>query len=155
MLAKVTIRVRSRAYRLHHDASNLIWVGVGSWSSVLKVTISLVTTFSWNTDRCATVGNTISEGINVTSLVFTGKTHGVVLSVNGNVLLVATLKLLDGGLDVFHTALNTHLLGGVVAVKTGSVPITWNWLGVEGDLGTELFSDTVKEETGYPKVITH
>jgi hypothetical protein len=143
------------AYRLHHDTSNLIWVTVGSWSSILKVTITFMTAFSWDTDRCTTVGNAGSEGINATSLVFTGKTHGVVLSVNSNVLLVATLKLLDGCFDVLHTTLDTHLLGRVVAVKTSSIPVTWDWLRVERDLGTELFSNTVEEETGYPKVVTH
>jgi hypothetical protein len=130
-------------YRLHHDTSDLIGISIGSWSSVFKVTVSLSTTLSWDSDRCATVGNTICEGIDATSLVFTSKAHGVIFSVNSNVLLVTTFKLLDGGFNVLHTTLHTHLLGREVAVKTGSVPVTWDWLGVEGDLGTELLSDTV------------
>ena len=83
------------------------------------------------------------------------KTKSVVLSVNCNVLLVAALKLLDSGLDVLHTTLLAHLLAGEVAVKTSSVPVTWDWLGVERDLGTEFFSDTVEEETSQPKLVTH
>jgi hypothetical protein len=83
------------------------------------------------------------------------KTHGVVLSINSNVLLVAALKLLDSSLDVLHTSLLAHLFAGEVAVKTSSVPITWNWLGVERNLGTEFFRNAVKEETSQPKMITH
>ena len=112
-------------------------------------------TLSRDTNGCATVGNTICEGINATSLMSASKTHGVVLSVNRNMLLVAALKLLDSSLDVLHTSLLTHLLAGEVAVKTSSVPVTWNWLGVERYLGTELFRNSVEEETSQPKVITH
>jgi len=82
------------------------------------------------------------------------KTKGVVLSVDRNVLLVATLKLLDSSLNMLHATFLAHLLGGEVAVKTSSVPITWDWLRVERDLGTELFSDTVEKETGQPEVVT-
>lgn len=39
-----------------------------------------------------------------------GETLLVALAVDGNVLLVATLKLLDGGLDMLHTALSAHFL---------------------------------------------
>jgi len=113
-----------------------------------------VATFSGDTDGCATVGNTICEGINVASLVFASKTQGVVLSVHRNVLLVAALKLLDGSFNVLHAALNTHLLAGEVAMETSTIPVTWNWLGVERDLGTEFFGDTVEQETSRPEVIT-
>jgi hypothetical protein len=40
-------------------------------------------------------------------------------------------------------------------VKTGTVPLTGNGLGVEGDDGTELFGDTVEEETGHPELVTN
>lgn len=70
-------------------------------------------------------------------------------------LLVATLKLLDGSLNVLHTTLDTHLLAGVVAVKASSVPVARDWLWVEGDLGTEFLGNAVKEETSEPEVITH
>jgi hypothetical protein len=83
------------------------------------------------------------------------KAKGVVLSVDCNVLLVAALELLDSSLDVLHASLDAHLLGGEVAVKASSVPVTWNWLGVERDLGTELFGNTVQKETGKPEVVPH
>jgi hypothetical protein len=133
----------------------LIRIGIGSWASVLKVTVTLVATLSWDTDGCATVGNTVSERVDATSLVSASKTHGVVLTVDGNVLLVTTFKLLDGSLDILHTTWLAHLLAGEVAVETSSVPVSRNWLWVEGDLGTEFFGDTVKKEASKPKVITH
>lgn len=70
-------------------------------------------------------------------------------------LLVAALELLDGGLDVLHATGLAHILAGEVAVQTGSVPVTWDWLRVEGDLGTELLGDAVEEETSTPEVIAH
>lgn len=79
----------------------------------------------------------------------------VVLAVNGDVLLVTLAELVDGGLDVLHATLNTHLLGREVAVETGTVPVTGDWLGVQGDLGTEVLGNTGEEVTGDPEIITH
>lgn len=143
------------SYRLHHDTGNLVRIGIGCWSSILEVTVTLVTTFSWDTDGATTVGNTRSECVDATSLMSAGKTLNVALSVNSNVLLVATLKLLDSGLDVLHTTWLAHLLAGEVAVKTSSVPVTWDWLGVEGNLSTKLLGNAVEKETSQPKVVTH
>jgi hypothetical protein len=133
----------------------LVGVGIRSWSSILEVTVTLVATFSGNTDGAATVSNTPCEALDVTSLVLASKTLNVVLSVDRNVLLVAALELLDSGLDVLHTSLLAHLLAGEVAVKTSSVPITWSGLGVERNLGTELFRDAVEEKSSQPEMITH
>lgn len=141
--------------RLHHNTSNLVRVCVGSWSSVLEVTVTLVATLSGDTDGATAVGNTIGESIDATSLMSASKAHGVVLSVNCDVLLVATLELLDSGLNVLHATRLAHLLAGEVAVKTGSVPVTWDWLGVERDLGAELLSNAVEKETSEPELITH
>jgi hypothetical protein len=83
------------------------------------------------------------------------KAKGVVLSVDCDVLLVAALKLLDSSLNVLHASFLAHLFGRKVAVKTSSVPVTWDWLGVERDLRTELLGNAVEKETGKPKVVTH
>lgn len=85
----------------------------------------------------------------------TGKTSLVTLTVDGNVLNVTGLELLHGSLDGLHTTLSTGLVGGDVGVKTGTVPVTGDGLGVERDLSTELFGDTVEEETRDPEVVTH
>lgn len=110
--------------------------------------------FSWDTDGCATVGNTVCELVDAAGLVSTSKTHGVVLSVNCNVLLVTAFELLDSCLDVLHTSFLSHFLRREVAVKTSSIPVTWNRLGVERDFGTKFFGNTVEEETSKPKVVT-
>jgi len=114
-----------------------------------------VATLSWNADGGTTVGNAIGEGVDAASLVAASQTESVVLTVDCNVLLVAALELLDRSLDVLHATWDTHLLGGEVAVKTSSVPVTRDGLGVERDLGTELLSNAGEEESGNPEVITH
>lgn len=85
----------------------------------------------------------------------TSETLLVTLTIDGNVLNMAGFELLHGGLNDLHTTLSTHRSGRDVGVETGSVPVTLNGLGVEGDLDTKLFSDTVEEETGHPQVVTH
>jgi len=79
----------------------------------------------------------------------------IALTVDLHVLDVALAESLHGLLDVLHATLLTHSLGGDVAVKTGTVPVTGNGLGVESDDGTELFGDTVEEETGHPELVTN
>ena len=79
----------------------------------------------------------------------------VTLAVDGNVLLVASLQLLDGSLDVLHATLNTHLLAGEVGVQTGTVPVTGDRLGLEGNLGAEFLSHTVEKEATHPEMVTH
>jgi hypothetical protein len=83
------------------------------------------------------------------------KTQSIVLSIDGNVFFMATFELLDRGLNVLHATRLPHLLAGEVAVKTSSVPVTWNRLWVEGDLGTELLGNAMEKKSGGPKVITH
>lgn len=79
----------------------------------------------------------------------------VALTVNGDVLLVAGLELLHGSLDGLHTTLGTSSVGGDVGVQTGTVPVTLDGLGLEGDADTELLGDTVEDEAGHPEVVTH
>lgn len=83
-----------------------------------------------------------------------GETLLVALTVDGNVLEVTGLQLLHVGFDDLQTTLLTGRLGGHVAVETGTVPVTGDGLGVERDADTELFGDTVEEETGHPELVT-
>lgn len=108
-----------------------------------------------DTDGGTTVGNAICEFVNAASLMLASETHGVVLSVHCNVLLVAGLELLDRSFDVLHATRFAHNLAGEVAVQTRSIPVTRDRLGMERDLGTEFFGDTVEEETSTPEVVTH
>ncbi len=85
----------------------------------------------------------------------TGETLLVALTVDSNVLNVAGLELLHVRLDGLHATIRTGSGGGNVGVETSSVPFTLDGLGLKGNFDTELLSDTVEEETGQPKVVTH
>jgi hypothetical protein len=87
--------------------------------------------------------------------VSTSETKIVVFSVNCNVFRVLEAELFDGGLDGFDPARLPHLFGAVIAVAAGSVPVSFKWLRMEGDLDTPLFSDANKQIASHPEVITH
>lgn len=70
---------------LHNDTGDLVRVGIGGGTSVLEVTVALGGNLTGNTDGCATVGDTICELVDGTSLVPSGKTELVALAVNENV----------------------------------------------------------------------
>lgn len=147
--------VQTTANSLNHNTSNLVGASVGSWTTVLEVSIALLGARSWNTDGRPTVGNTIGELINGTSLVPSSKTESIVVTVNSDVLLVTLGELLNGSLNVLHATLFSHSLSRDVGVETRSIPVTWDWLGVEGNLDTEVLSDSVEEITSDPKLVTH
>jgi hypothetical protein len=86
--------------------------------------------------------------------VATGHAGLVALTVDLHVLDVTLAESLHGLLNGLHAAVLTHSLGGDVAVKTGTVPLAGNGLGVESDASTKLFGDTVKNEAGHPKLVT-
>lgn len=154
-LASARLSQVRKTYRLHHNTGDLIRVSVRRRATILKVTIALVAALARDTDGAATVGNTVGELVDAAGLVTAGQTHGVVLAVHGDMLLVAALELLDRGLDVLHATGLAHRLAGEVAVQTSSVPVAGDGLGVERDLGTELLGDAVEEETCAPEVVTH
>lgn len=70
-------------------------------------------------------------------------------------LLMPPFQLLDRGLDVLHAALFPHLGRREVAVKTSTVPVARNGLGIDGHLGGELLSYAVQQEAGEPELIAH
>lgn len=84
-----------------------------------------------------------------------GETLLIALTVDGNVFNVARLELLHSSLDGLHATIGTGAIGRDVGVETGTVPVAGDGLGVEGDLDTKLFGDTVEEEAGHPKVVAH
>lgn len=139
---------------LNDDTSDLVRIGIRSRSSILEVTLAILSDLARDTNRTTTVSNTVAELIDVTGLVSAGQTGLVALTVDGDVLEVAGLELLHGGLDDLDTALLAHGLGGDVGVKTGTVPVAGDRLGVEGDDGAELFGDAVEKETGHPELVS-
>lgn len=52
------------------------------------------------------------------------KTESVVVTVDGDVLLVTLGELVDGLLDVLHSSLVPHRLSRDVGVETRAVPVT-------------------------------
>lgn len=108
-----------------------------------------------NTDGGTAVGDTRAEVADVASLVATSKTKVIVITVNSNVLVVPLGQLLDGLLDGLHSSGLTHGLGRVVGMAASTIPVTLEWLGVEGDLDAPLLGNTDKEVAGHPEVVTH
>jgi hypothetical protein len=108
--------------RLHHDVGNPVGVRVGGRAAVLEVAVALGADLAGNADRRATVCHAPGELVDGASLVTASQAKVVTLTVDGNVLLVPALKLLDGSLNELHATLLAHLLGGEVGVQTGAVP---------------------------------
>lgn len=140
---------------LHNDTRNLVRVGVGRRATVLEVTVALGAAFPRNTDRGTAVRDAVCERVDRAGLVTAGKTLIIALTIDGNVLLVTGLELLDGVLNVLHATLLAHVLGREVGVEARAVPVTRNGLRVEGDLGAKLFRHAVEEEASEPEVVTH
>ena len=141
-------------YSLNDHAGDLVGVGVGGGPAVLEVTLALLCTGAVDTDRSTTVRDAPGELVVSGGLVAASHAGLVALTVDLHVLDVALAESLHGLLDGLHAALLAHRLGGDVAVKTGTVPLTGDRLGVEGDAGTELFGDTVEEEARHPELVT-
>jgi hypothetical protein len=70
-------------------------------------------------------------------------------------LIVSLPELLDGLLNILHASGLAHLLGAVIRVTAGTVPITLEWFGVEGNLDAPLFGNTDEQITCHPEVIAH
>lgn len=147
--------IAKSTYSLDDHASDLVGVGVGGRPAVLEVTLALLGAGAVDTDGRATVGNAPGELVVCGGLVATSHAGLVALAVNLHVLDVTLAESLHGLLDGLHATLLAHGLGGDVAVKTGTVPLAGDGLGVEGDAGTELFGDTVKDEAGHPELVTN
>lgn len=147
--------LQSTTASLGHDSRNLVRASVGGGTTIFKVPVTLLGTRPGNTDGRAAVRNTGGESLDVAGLVLASKTEGVIVTIDGNVLLVALLQSGDGLVDVLHAPFLPHDGGGEVGVKTGTIPVTRNRLGVEGDLDAKVLGDTVKEVTSNPEVVTH
>jgi hypothetical protein len=128
---------------------------VGGGTSVLQVAITLVGDVTGDTNRGTTVGNTRAESVDVTGLVATGETHVVVISVDGDVLVVLLGEFFNGGLDGLHTTRFTHGSGTVVGVAPGAIPVTNQRFRVVGNFDAPLFGKTDEKVAGHPEMVTH
>ena len=152
----VHVGVRDRAADgLDHDTGDKVRVDVGGWSSVLEVTVALNLNGSWDSDGGASISNAGGEGLHGGSLVSTGQSLFVVLTVQLDVFLVSLGELFNGLLDLLHTTWVSHGKGGDVGMTTSTIPVTLQWLWMEGDLDTELFGDSFQQVSGHPQLVSH
>lgn len=128
---------------------------VGSRSAILEVTVALGSNMTRDTDGGSTVGNTRAELADVAGFVATSETHVVVVTVDGDVLVMALAEALNGSFDGLDAVGFTHGLCGEVGVASGTIPVALEGLGVEGDLDAPLFGNTDEEIPGHPEVVTH
>lgn len=131
------------------NKAHLVRISITGGPAVLKVTVALCSTLPGDADAGAAVGDAVRELLDAARLVGARQALFVALAVNGNMLLMPALELLNGGLDVLHAAIDAHLLGGEVAVQAGAVPVARDGLGVERNLGSEFFCHAVQEEACY------
>lgn len=54
-----------------------------------------------------------------------------------------------------QSTLFPHLLGAEVRMAASTVPVPWDWLGVERGNDTKVFTDAVQEETRHPQMVAH
>lgn len=145
---------RKDAYSLHHDTSDTIRVRIACRSPVLKITFTFLGTLSRDTNTRTTIRDGIAEFVDGCSLMFACHSLGVTLSVDQDVLFMAFSKLLACILNCLHAAIFPHLRCGDVGMQASAVPVPFDWLGLDGDLGSEFFSHAVKEIASYPKMIS-
>jgi len=141
---------------LDESRGNPVRINVGGRTTIFQVSLSFEINGSGNPDGSTTIRNTSRELTDALSLVFSGQPHLVVFTVNLDVLQVPLGKLLDVLVNGLDTTLLPGLLGGVVGVTTGTVPVTLSeGLGVERRSDTPLLTDPQQQEPSHPQVITH
>lgn len=57
--------------------------------------------------------------------------------------------------DSLETPLSPHLLGAVVGVTPGAVPVAGHWFGVQRGHNPKVLADAVEDEASHPQVIPH
>jgi len=110
---------------------------------------------SRDTDGSTTVSDTRAESCNVASFMTTSETEIVVLSVDGDVLVVPLAQLLYGVLDIFHASRFPHSLRAVVGVAASAIPVALKGFRVEGNLDAPLLRNSDEEVASHPEVVTH
>jgi len=144
----MNVKLLVKATSLDQNLSDLIRIAVGGGSAIFQVAFAVFGHVPWNPDGAAPVGDSGGEVVNGGGFVEAGETTLVVLALVGVVGLdvanVVAGQLVDGGLDVFQTAVLTHLQRGEVGVSAGAVPVTLHWLRIHGDDDTEVLGSAMK-----------
>ena len=102
------------------DGANEVWVDVGSGSSVLDVTLSVIVSgLSGDRERCSSVSSSVAEFAEAGGLVNTSESVLVANSVHAHVEFVSGLESGHHIFDVLHSlGAISHRLGGEVGVAS-------------------------------------
>lgn len=137
--------------------AHAVGITVGAGTTVLEVALVGIGDATWYAHAGATVGNSPAELVDRRGLQTADQTTLVVLSSAGivglDMLGVLFGELLDGSLDSGDTVLLSHLVGGEVAVTSGTVPGSFHGLRVERHDDTVVFGDTPQQVPGNPDII--
>lgn len=103
----------------------------------------------------------ISAFVVAGGLVSSGHSLVIVLSIDGHMLLVLSfgaelLASFDDEINSLFVSFSfSHLVSGVVSVKSGSVPVSLVRLRVKGNVDLMFLSDSVKDVSSNGQVISH
>lgn len=143
----------------HDGLGDRVGVAVGRRPPVLEVAEAVLAHLARDADAGAPVGHAGGELEDVGGLVVAGEPPGVVPAaprvVDADVVVVPLAQLLDGRFDVFETPVPPHLLGAVVGVAAGPVPVARHRFGVQRGHHPEVLADAVQDEASHPEVIAH
>merc|ERR1719222_1232340 len=150
----LNVQLRSASYRYttltvgqnagrHNLACNNVWIHVGRWPTVLKVSFLLFLCHTRDANRAAAICDAVGELGDRSCLMRAGQPPFVVLA-PGDVIRCNVLLLL---------ARSTHLIGRHVGMTAGTVPVTWNGLGVERDAHSELLANADEQVARHEELI--
>src|SRR5271170_507126 len=129
---------------------------VGGGSPILEISISVLGTLPWNSNGCATVGDTRGESIDMAGFVATSETFVVIGTIDKDMFLVFALQFGNAFLNCLHSATGLPCFNGRnVGMTSSTIPITLKRLGMKRNLDTEFLRNSFKKITCHPKMITH
>merc|ERR1719210_3231553 len=134
--------------RRHH-----VGIHVGSRAAILKIALAVSLGLTRDADRCTAVGDPEAELFDRRRLVGAGEAPLVARAVDLDVVHVLLLELLDRSHNLSVAAIVSHLLGGVIGVATGPVPIARDGLGVEADIDPLGLTHADQQVPGHPEMV--
>merc|ERR1719500_774692 len=144
---------------LHDHSGHRIGVAVAAWSPVLQVAVPLLGHLPRDPNVAAPVCDAGREVVDRRSLVGSGQTTLVVLSLFGIICLdvphMVLGELLNSRLNCFDAASNPHRLSGEVCVSSSTIPVAHHRLGIKSNNHTKVFSYPLQNVPGDPEVVSH
>lgn len=154
VVAKAIRLLGIKAGAVNDESTDDIRVNVRGRASVLNVALLVSSGGGRDSYRGSSVTSSVREALHGGGLVVASQTLLVVLTVELEVLLVLSTKFLNESVDVLHASLtSSHLGSRVVGMATSSVPVLEE-LRLEGEIDSEVFTNTTKEIARHPKVVS-